>query len=125
IPGLSSTNSNVSTSGNGVATINLRNLGDQRTLVLVNGRRFVAGLAGTSIVDVNNIPTDFIDRVEVFTGGASAIYGSDAIAGVVNFVLKDNFEGITARGQYGLTSRGDNPRYPGSLTAGTKFGPDD
>ena len=124
IPGLSNTNSNFLTSGNGVSTINLRNLGDARTLVLVNGRRFVAGLAGTSVVDVNNIPADFIDRVEVVTGGASAVYGSDAIAGVVNFVLKDSFEGITARGQYGITSQGDNPRYTGSITAGTKFGPD-
>lgn len=125
IPGLSNTNSNFLTSGNGVSTVNLRNLGDQRTLVLVNGRRFVAGLAGTSIVDVNNIPADFIDRVEVVTGGASAIYGSDAISGVVNFVLKDNFEGLTARAQYGLTSRGDNPRYSASITGGTKFGADD
>ena len=108
-----------------MSTVNLRNLGDARTLVLVNGRRFVAGIAGTSIVDVNDIPADFIDRVEVVTGGASAIYGSDAIAGVVNFVLKDNFEGITARAQYGLTSRGDNPRYSASITGGTKFGADD
>ena len=124
IPGLSNTNSNFLTSGNGVATINLRNLGDSRTLVLVNGRRFVAGLAGTSIVDVNNIPADFIDRVEVVTGGASSIYGSDAIAGVVNFVLKKNFDGITARAQYGITSRGDNPKYNVSVTAGQTFGSD-
>ena len=124
IPGLSNTNSNFLTSGNGVSTVNLRNLGDARTLVLVNGRRFVAGIAGTSIVDVNDIPADFIDRVEVVTGGASAVYGSDAIAGVVNFVLKDNFEGLTARAQYGVTAQGDNPRYTASITGGTKFGGD-
>lgn len=124
IPGISRTNSNFLTSGNGVQALNLRNLGDQRTLVLVNGRRFVAGLAGTSTVDVNNIPTEMIDRVEVVTGGASAVYGSDAIAGVVNFVLKDSFEGITARGQYGITSRGDEPNWTGSVTGGFKFGPD-
>ncbi len=125
IPGLSRTNSNFLTSGNGVATVDLRNLGDNRTLVLVNGRRFVAGLAGTSVVDVNNIPADFIDRIEVVTGGASAVYGSDAIAGVVNYVLKDNFQGVTARAQYGITSRGDNRNYSASLSAGTKFGADD
>jgi outer membrane cobalamin receptor len=84
IPGLSRTNSNFLTTGNGVATLNLRNLGDSRTLVLVNGRRFVPGVAGTSIVDVNNIPADFVERIDVVTGGASSIYGSDAIAGVVN-----------------------------------------
>jgi len=124
IPGLSNTNSNFLTSGNGVSTINLRNLGDQRTLVLVNGRRFVGGLAGTSVVDVNDIPADFIERVEVVTGGASSIYGSDAVAGVVNFVLKDRFEGVTARAQYGITNQGDNPKYNASVTAGTHFGPD-
>jgi len=125
IPGLSRTNSNFLTSGNGVATINLRNLGDSRTLVLVNGRRFVPGVAGTSIVDVNNIPADFVERIEVVTGGASAIYGSDAIAGVVNYVLKTDMQGITARAQYGLTSRGDNQNYTASITGGTKFGSDD
>lgn len=122
--GSSRTNTNFLTSGNGVATINLRNLGASRTLVLVNGRRFVAGLAGSSAVDINNIPTDFIDRVEVVTGGQSAIYGSEAIAGVVNFILKDEFEGLSARGQYGITSRGDNARYLASITGGTAFGPD-
>ncbi|MBM6576608.1 TonB-dependent receptor [Microvirga sp. SRT01] len=125
IPGLSRTNSNFLTSGNGVATIDLRNLGDSRTLVLVNGRRFVPGVAGTSIVDVNNIPADFVDRIEVVTGGASAIYGSDAIAGVVNYVLKTDMQGIVGRAQYGLTSRGDSQNYTASLTGGTKFGADD
>ncbi len=125
IPGLSRTNSNFLTSGNGVATIDLRNLGDSRTLVLVNGRRFVPGVAGTSIVDVNNIPADFVERIDVVTGGASAIYGSDAIAGVVNYVMKTDMQGITARAQYGLTSRGDNPNYTASITGGTKFGQDD
>ena len=124
IPGLSRANSNFLTSGNGVSSINLRNLGDQRTLVLVNGRRFVAGLAGTSIVDVNNIPTDFIDRVEVVTGGASAVYGSEAVAGVVNFVYKDKIDGLIARAQYGLTDQGDNQQWQASLTGGKTFGSD-
>lgn len=123
--GNSRTNSNFLTGANGVATINLRNLGASRTLVLVNGRRFIAGIGGTSAVDINNIPTDFIERVDVTTGGASSIYGSDAVAGVVNFIMKDRFEGIRVRGQYNLTEKGDNPRYFGSITAGQSFGADD
>ena len=125
IPGLSRTNSNFLTTGNGIATVNLRNLGDDRTLVLVNGRRFVAGLAGTSIVDINNIPADFIEDIQVVTGGASAVYGSDAIAGVVNFVLKSKIDGLIARAQYGITSHGDNRNYSASLSGGLSFGPDD
>lgn len=116
--GTSRTNSNFSTSGNGVATLNLRSLGAVRTLVLVNGRRHIAGFAGSSSVDVNNIPTEFLQRIEVVTGGASSVYGSEAIAGVVNFILKDRFEGIEFRGQTNITDQGDNPRYLASMTAG-------
>lgn len=123
--GTTRTNSNFLTGANGVATVNLRNLDEDRTLVLVNGRRFIAGLAGSSAVDINNIPTDFVERIEVVTGGQSAVYGSEAIAGVVNFILKDKFEGISVRGQAGLTSRSDNPRYMMSITGGTSFGADD
>jgi outer membrane receptor protein involved in Fe transport len=123
--GNSRTNSNFLTGANGVATINLRNLGSSRTLVLVNGRRFIAGIGGTSAVDINNIPTDFIERVDITTGGASSIYGSDAVAGVVNFIMKDRFEGIRVRGQYNITEKGDNPRYFTSITAGTSWGADD
>ena len=117
--GTSRTNSNFSTSGNGVATLNLRSLGAVRTLVLVNGRRHIAGFAGSSSVDVNNIPTEFVERVEVVTGGGSSVYGSEAIAGVVNFVLKKKFDGIEFRGQTGITDEGDNPRYLLSATGGT------
>ena len=117
--GTSRTNSNFSTSGNGAATLNLRSLSSIRTLVLVNGRRHIAGFAGSSSVDVNNIPTDFIDRIEVVTGGASSVYGSDAIAGVTNFILKDRFDGIEVRAQGNITGRGDNPRYLASITGGT------
>jgi iron complex outermembrane recepter protein len=117
--GTSRTNSNFSTSGNGVATLNLRSLGANRTLVLVNGRRFVSGFAGSSSVDVNNIPTEFVERIEVVTGGASSVYGSEAIAGVVNFILKDKFDGVQFRAQTGITEMGDNPRYLASVTAGT------
>jgi outer membrane receptor protein involved in Fe transport len=116
--GLTRTNSNFLTSGTGVSNIDLRGLGIQRTLVLVNGRRFVGGFAGTPTVDINNIPTDFIDRIEVVTGGSSAVYGSDAVAGVVNFILKDRFDGIQLRAQGGQTFRGDDSNYLASLTAG-------
>ena len=86
-PGQSVTNSN---GANGTATVNLRNLGCDRTLVLVNGRRMAPGTtSGGNCADLNTIPTLLLDRVEVLTGGASSIYGSDAVAGVVNFILDD------------------------------------
>lgn len=123
--GTTRTNSNFSDTAMGVATVDMRNLGPSRTLVLVNGRRYVPGMGGTSAVDLNNIPADFIERVEVITGGASAVYGSDAISGVVNFVLKEGFEGATAHAQYGISSRDDNERVMLSLTGGTRWGVDD
>lgn len=104
---LSRTNSNFLTSSVGVATIDLRNLGTARTLVLVDGRRFVAGIPGESAVDLNTIPASFIERVDVLTGGASSIYGSDAIAGVVNIIYKKNFEGFSFDAQYGESAKGD------------------
>ncbi|TFI59006.1 TonB-dependent receptor [Sphingomonas parva] len=118
---ISRTSTNFSTTANGQASVNLRNLGSARTLVLVDGRRFVAGLPGTSIVDINTIPTDLIERVEVVTGGASAVYGSEAIAGVVNFVLNDDFEGVRVRGQGTISDEGDAARQYVSVTAGTGF----
>jgi len=78
----------------GTATVNLRGLGAQRTLVLVDGRRLPPGDAATPVADLNNIPTALVDRVDVVTGGASAVYGADAVAGVVNFVIKHNFQGV-------------------------------
>ena len=99
-PGQSITNSNGAT---GAATVNLRNLGCGRTLVLLNGRRMPPGTtAGGNCADLNTIPTLLLDRVEVLTGGASSIYGSDAVAGVVNFILDDEFEGFKASYQYGF-----------------------
>ena len=112
--------SNFSNSGNGEATINLRNLGSARTLVLINGRRSV-GVPGSSAVDLNNIPADMIDHVEIVTGGASAIYGSDAVAGVVNIILKTNFKGIEVHAEDMLSSRGDSNTPHLSLLAGTDF----
>jgi outer membrane receptor protein involved in Fe transport len=120
-PTLSRTNSAFLTSGTGVATVDLRDLGSNRTLTLVNGRRVVGSLAGTSTVDLNAIPTQFLERVDILTGGASSLYGSDAIAGVVNFVYKSDFQGIELNGQYGVTSRGDDPRYQMNATIGTNF----
>ena len=92
----SSQNSGQSNGATGTATINLRNLGEERTLVLVNGRRLPAGspLQGGIGSDINQIPANLIKRAEVLTGGASAIYGSDAVAGVVNFQMVDDFEGV-------------------------------
>lgn len=105
----------------GLNLLDLRGLGTSRTLVLVNGRRHVSASEGSSEVDTNTIPTDLIDRVDVVTGGNSAIYGSDAIAGVVNFVLKKNFEGLTIRGQEGISDRSDGNAYFVSATAGKNF----
>jgi outer membrane receptor protein involved in Fe transport len=118
-PTLSRTNSNFLTSGGGVSTVNLRNLGDSRTLVLVNGRRFVSGVPGDSAVDLNTIPVDFIERVDLLTGGASATYGSDAVAGVVNIVLKKNFEGLTVDAQTGKSEHGDDFKKKLAITFGT------
>lgn len=92
----SNQNSSTANGATGTATLNLRNLGDERTLVLINGRRMPAGspLQGGTGADINQIPAALIQRVEVLTGGASATYGSDAVAGVVNFVMIDDFEGV-------------------------------
>jgi iron complex outermembrane receptor protein len=90
----------------GAATINLRALGPNRSLVLIDGKR-VQPINGLLAVDVNTIPTAAIDRVEVITGGAAAVYGADAIAGVVNFILKKNFNGLDLSARYGTTQEGD------------------
>ena len=106
----------------GVNFLDLRGLGISRTLVLVNGRRHITASVGDFIVDTNTIPSDLIDRVDVVTGGSSAVYGSDAVAGVINFILKRNFQGIKLNGQSGVSSRGDRGINILSLTAGQNFG---
>ncbi|MBA3676214.1 MAG: TonB-dependent receptor [Sphingosinicella sp.] len=108
----------------GLNLLDLRGLGTARTLVLVNGRRHVGSDIINNAVspDVNTFPTALIQRVDIVTGGNSAIYGSDAIAGVVNFVLKRDFEGVEARGQAGISHYGDAGAYFASLTAGQNFG---
>lgn len=104
------------TTGQGRATLNLRNLGSSRTLVLVNGRRHVAGASGTSAVDVNSISKTTIERVDVVTGGSSAVYGADAVAGVVNFITHQDLDGVVAQAQYGVA---DGPEtYYASIAAG-------
>jgi outer membrane receptor protein involved in Fe transport len=107
----------------GLNLLDLRGLGTARTLVLVNGRRHVGGdVLNTGVsVDVNTIPTDLIERVDVVTGGNSAVYGSDAIAGVVNFVLKDNYDGVQLRGQGGQSKYGDADSYFISGLVGKNF----
>ena len=118
-PTISRTNSNFSTSSAGVSTIDLRNLGTNRTLVLLNGRRYVSGVPGDTAVDLNTIPTDFIERVELLTGGASATYGSDAVAGVVNIILKKNFQGVLIDASDGRSTKGDDKKHKVAVTFGT------
>lgn len=117
-PPLSRTNSSFFTTGAGQALIDLRNLGEARTLVLVNGKRFVSGVPGSSAVDLNSIPTEFIERVEILTGGASSVYGSDAVAGVVNIILKRDFEGLAFSAQVGQSEYGDNKSKRFGVTFG-------
>lgn len=109
--------------GGGQANVDLRGLGTSRTLVLVNGRRFV-GSGQDQVVDLNTLPTDLIERVDVVTGGASAVYGSDAMAGVVNFVMKDNFEGLKIRSTAGVTEKGDGAEYSISGLLGSNLADD-
>ncbi|HKU13637.1 MAG TPA: TonB-dependent receptor [Steroidobacteraceae bacterium] len=102
---------NVSNGATGAATVNLRNLGSQRTLVLVNNRRLMPGdptQNGAASPDLNQIPAALIERVEVLTGGASAVYGADAVAGVVNFIMNDKFEGVRLDAQYGFYQHDNN-----------------
>ncbi len=114
VPGLSANSNNPS---NGSATVDLRGLGSSRTLVLVNGHRFVP-YDKSNAVDLNSIPAALIERVEVVTGGASATYGSDALAGVVNFIFKRNFEGFAFNTQYGISGYGDGEQFDASMTFG-------
>lgn len=105
----------------GLNLLDLRNLGTDRTLVLVDGRRHVSGLPGSQSVDINTIPTDLVERIDVLTGGASAVYGADGVSGVVNFILKKNFEGLTARAQAGISEHGDAGQRFITATFGKNF----
>lgn len=123
IPALISSTS-VENSASGGSSLNLRGLGGVRTLTLVNGRRHVAGFRGTSAVDVGTIPRALVERTEVTTGGASAIYGADAVTGVVNFVLKDDFEGFEADVRGGISTHGDAENFVIDATYGKNFADD-
>jgi iron complex outermembrane recepter protein len=105
----------------GVNLLDLRNLGVDRTLVLVNGKRHVSGLPNTAAVDIATMPQELIEKVDVFTGGASAIYGADGVSGVVNFVLKRNYEGLGLRAQAGISEKGDAGSQLLSVTGGKNF----
>ena len=107
----------------GLNLLDLRGLGTQRTLVLVNGRRHVGSDVLNNAVspDINTFPTDLIERVDTITGGSSSVYGSDAVAGVVNFILKDRYEGVQLRAQGGISEHGDAGTYYASLLAGKNF----
>jgi iron complex outermembrane recepter protein len=116
--GLSSQSNNPSS--NGRAFIDLRGLGSGRNLVLINGRRAM-GSTGGGTVDTNTIPTSLIERIEVITGGAATVYGADAVAGVVNFIMKKNFKGLELDAQHRWTERNDGKESSASLTMGGTF----
>src|SRR5690242_20057694 len=110
----------VTSRGGGQINPDLRGLGSTRTLVLIDGRRHVP-TAATGSVDIKVVPTLLVDRVEVVTGGASAAYGSDAVSGVVNIVLKNNLQGIRATVSGGISGQNDGEERRLSLAAGTSF----
>ncbi|GHG58933.1 TonB-dependent receptor [Alishewanella longhuensis] len=120
--GLSPETSNNFIFASGLNTTDLRGLGESRTLVLVNGRRFVAGAPGSSAVDLNNIPTAIIERVEITTGGASAVYGSDAVAGVVNIITKKSYDGVTVDLSTSRPSQKGGEEEYASFTFGSSAG---
>ena len=105
---------------NGTASIDLRGLGSNRNLVLMNGRRLVPATLGGS-VDTNTIPVALLERIDLVTGGASAVYGADAVSGVVNFILKRNFQGVEASTTYGSSSHNDAKRYRTDFTLGSNL----
>lgn len=120
------TNENTSFSfGNaGLNQADLRNLGTNRTLTLINGRRAIGAPSDSNAigVDIGTIPPALIERVEVITGGASAVYGADAVAGVVNLILKEDYEGLSVRAQGGISDEGDAEGYTISALGGVNFG---
>ncbi|MEX1196761.1 MAG: TonB-dependent receptor [Pseudohongiellaceae bacterium] len=113
-------NTQVNNGGSGAVNFSLRGLGSPRTLVLVNGRRVVpSGLGANSVVDLNNIPMNMIERVEVLKDGASAVYGSDAVAGVVNIITRQDFEGAEINVTSGVTSENDGEENTAEFSFGT------
>lgn len=117
LPGATAASNNP---GGGVATADLRGLGTTRTLILVNGRRYVS-YDSSQIVDLNTIPMALLDHVDVVTGGRSAVYGSDAVSGVINFVTKQNYEGLETNANYRLTGYDDGGTFNTYVLAGKNF----
>ncbi|MBU6246356.1 MAG: TonB-dependent receptor [Xanthomonadaceae bacterium] len=115
---LPGTNKSSVLSGASGAFVNMRNLGSQRVLVLVNGKRWISGINGAT--DISNIPAALIERIEVLKDGASAVYGSDAISGVINFILKDRFDGSQFNAYYGENQGGDAQTTQYSFTTGAR-----
>jgi iron complex outermembrane receptor protein len=111
---------NVNNGSNGTASIDLRGLGSNRTLVLINGRRMVPATLG-GVVDTNTVPISLLERVDLVTGGASAVYGADAVSGVVNFVTRKNFSGIELTSLNSISGQGDAKRRKTDLTLGTNL----
>jgi outer membrane receptor protein involved in Fe transport len=120
VPSVTNTSNNPSNGGQ--ANVELRGLGTSRTLVLMDGKRVIPANP-TGVVDLNMLPSGLLQNVEVITGGASAVYGSDAVAGVVNFRLRD-MQGIEFDGNYQITGRGDGEEYTAAISAGTHFADD-
>nr|WP_276592238.1 TonB-dependent receptor [Sphingomonas sp. GC_Shp_5] len=120
VPSLSGASNNP---GGGVSTADLRGLGASRTLVLVNGRRYVS-YDSSQIVDLNTIPAGLIERADIVTGGRSAVYGSDAVSGVINFVLKQDFSGVQASANYRINQEGDGGTFNTNLLLGGNFADD-
>ena len=123
IAGSDQSNSSFSTTSVGLNTTSLRNLGESRTLVLVNGRRFVSGVSPSSgyAVDLNAIPASMIERIEILKSASSAIYGSDAVAGVVNIITRDNVQGIEFNAQSGISAESDREKYTVNVTSGNTW----
>ncbi|AYG95820.1 TonB-dependent receptor [Brevundimonas naejangsanensis] len=117
-PSLTKTNNNPSSGG--AAFLDLRQLGTSRGLTLVNGRRLVPG-SSSGAVDISILPSGLMDRVEIITGGASAVYGADAVSGVVNFILKDDFEGAQVSAQYGISQENDGKEVQYNMVLGGAF----
>ncbi|TZF91755.1 TonB-dependent receptor domain-containing protein [Cognatilysobacter lacus] len=115
----STLNTTFNNGGNGETRVSLRNLGSSRTLVLVNGRRWVGGTGLGGAVDLNTIPTAAVERIEVLKAGASSIYGSDAIAGVVNVILRTDYQGAEMDGYLGMYDKGDGFTQSYDFTIGT------
>ncbi|TKB44674.1 TonB-dependent receptor plug domain-containing protein [Thalassotalea mangrovi] len=123
IAGTDQSNSAFTTGSVGLNTTALRNLGESRTLVLVNGRRFVSGVSPSVgyAVDLNAIPASMIERIEILKSASSAVYGSDAVAGVVNIITRKDFEGVELNAQTGISAESDREKYTVNMTAGNSW----